>query len=296
MVTLDEAGRNREHASVRPAVGPRRALVEHDFVLDFRGTTRRRWKVLPDLAPHIIVHLPASGAPPTLRLVGARRHAIEVDVSGRAWTVGVRLAPGALPALTGLPASDFTDRSVEAASLPGWSDAVDRFHERAAAATEAGDPEDVRHALTSLVAHRVKAAGEVSWVARGLGRVARAPGRTKVSEVAARLGLASRTLRLRAAAEMGLGPKQILRVGRLFRSLAVADARGYTGWAAVASCTGYADQAHLVRDFGRLLGESPTSWALRRADADSSKPASAPGRTFPDSGARPDAQSREEGT
>ena len=38
---------------------------------------------------------------------------------------------------------------------------------------------------------------------------------------------------------------------------------GWRGWAAVAAELGYADQAHLTRDFRRHLGTSPSAYLAR---------------------------------
>ena len=45
--------------------------------------------------------------------------------------------------------------------------------------------------------------------------------------------------------------------------LAQTEASG--GWAAIAAESGYADQAHLAREFFDLAGEAPTAWARRQA-------------------------------
>ena len=81
-----------------------------------------------------------------------------------------------------------------------------------------------------------------------------------MSEAADRLGLATRTLRGIAKDGLGLSPKQYARVERLFRAL------GQTGpatWAERAVRSGFADQAHLVRECRKLLGETPTRFAAR---------------------------------
>ena len=41
--------------------------------------------------------------------------------------------------------------------------------------------------------------------------------------------------------------------------------RDLAGWAGIAAESGYADQAHLAREFADLAGESPTAWARRQA-------------------------------
>ena len=42
-----------------------------------------------------------------------------------------------------------------------------------------------------------------------------------------------------------------------------------SGWARIAAESGYADQAHLAREFSALAGETPTAWARRLALTDS---------------------------
>lgn len=70
----------------------------------------------------------------------------------------------------------------------------------------------------------------------------------------------------RLTGEIGLAPKRILRIQRLHRSLALSQ-QGACGWAQVASGSGFADQAHMVREFVDLLGESPTVWRQRGGEA-----------------------------
>ncbi len=61
------------------------------------------------------------------------------------------------------------------------------------------------------------------------------------------------------AAEFGLKPKETARVARFTRARSAAAQPG-TGLAAVAAAHGYADQAHLTREWRRLAGCTPTDW------------------------------------
>ena len=58
---------------------------------------------------------------------------------------------------------------------------------------------------------------------------------------------------------IGLGPKSVSRIVRLNRAIAAAKAGD--GWAGIAADCGYADQAHMVREFRELAGNSPVAWA-----------------------------------
>jgi AraC-like DNA-binding protein len=264
VVTLDEAGRGAATARVDAVTGPGAVMVEHAFVLDFRALRRTRWKVLPDTAAHLLLHIDPDGEglePRALVLVGARTRAIETDVSARAWTVGVRLRPGALPVLTGLPADDLTDRAARAAEL--WGRRAADVDERAAEVAADG-PQAVRAVLLDFVDELAGRAAAVPWTARALARGVQArSGVRRVRDMADELGIAPRTLRARSRSEVGLAPKRFARIHRLFRALELA--RGGVSWSEVAARAGFVDQPHLVRDFRALLGESPTRFLSRAA-------------------------------
>ena len=60
-------------------------------------------------------------------------------------------------------------------------------------------------------------------------------------------------------AETGMSPKQLCRHVR-FETVVSLLADGSSSLAEVAAETGYADQAHLSREFARMAGCSPTQW------------------------------------
>ncbi|WP_307856038.1 helix-turn-helix domain-containing protein [Nocardioides faecalis] len=82
-------------------------------------------------------------------------------------------------------------------------------------------------------------------------------GGARVGAVAASVGLSRRRLGDLVRAECGVRPKQLHRVSRF------ASARGLLGrlpLAEVAARCGFADQAHLTREWTALAGCSPTVW------------------------------------
>jgi AraC-like DNA-binding protein len=97
---------------------------------------------------------------------------------------------------------------------------------------------------------------EVAWA---FDRIIVTGGRAKVASIAERIGWSRKHLARRFADEIGLGPKSVSRIVRLSRAIAAART-GSDGWADIAADCGYADQAHLVREFHALAGASPTAW------------------------------------
>ena len=55
---------------------------------------------------------------------------------------------------------------------------------------------------------------------------------------------------------------------RFHQACRLAKAGAAPGWAGIAADSGYADQAHLVRELAALAGETPTAWARRVALSD----------------------------
>ena len=62
---------------------------------------------------------------------------------------------------------------------------------------------------------------------------------------------------------MGINPKWVIRRYRLHEVTERLAKGAAIDWAGLAADLGYADQAHFVRDFTKMFGESPTQYALR---------------------------------
>ena len=89
--------------------------------------------------------------------------------------------------------------------------------------------------------------------------------RTRSTDLVHALGVSERQLRRRFDAAVGYGPKTLQRVLRFQRFLARITPRGeISDLAQLAAETGYADQAHLTREVGRLSGLSPAGLARNR--------------------------------
>lgn len=96
-------------------------------------------------------------------------------------------------------------------------------------------------------------------VARAMQRLGDGAG---VAETADEVGYSRRHLRELFRAEVGVGPKEYQRIARFeaTRTPLVAAAQGHGSLAEVAVAAGYADQAHLTREWTALAGCPPTTW------------------------------------
>ncbi|MFJ2111832.1 helix-turn-helix domain-containing protein [Streptomyces sp. NPDC087850] len=158
------------------------------------------------------------------------------------YCAGVRFAPGAAPALLGVPAYELRDRRVELAEL--WSPAEVRV--LTARIESAADPAAALEDITLERAALTPPDPLLRAVVDGLDA-----GRT-VAATAEAVGLGARQLHRRSLAAFGYGPKTLARVLRLQRALALV--RDGVPYAEAALRAGCADQAHLARESQELTG------------------------------------------
>ncbi|MFF9164746.1 DUF6597 domain-containing transcriptional factor [Streptomyces longwoodensis] len=83
----------------------------------------------------------------------------------------------------------------------------------------------------------------------------------RVADFARAEGLSVRLLQRLFSAYVGVGPKWVILRYRIHEALERAETERAVDWAALAADLGYADQAHLVRDFTATVGVPPTAYA-----------------------------------
>ena len=84
-----------------------------------------------------------------------------------------------------------------------------------------------------------------------------------IRTLAGELGWSHRHLIARFRREIGLPPKAVARIVRFERALRLArQAEPPAGRRSPGTC-GYADQAHLIRDFRAFAGTTPGAWTRR---------------------------------
>ncbi|MGW7043634.1 AraC family transcriptional regulator [Streptomyces avermitilis] len=83
----------------------------------------------------------------------------------------------------------------------------------------------------------------------------------RVGDFARAEGMSVRVMQRLFAAYVGVGPKWIILRHRIHQALEQAETSREVDWAGLAADLGYADQAHLVRDFTATVGVPPTAYA-----------------------------------
>ncbi|MFF3601797.1 helix-turn-helix domain-containing protein [Kitasatospora indigofera] len=220
-------------------------LVRHVWVV--------RWNIPPGEArPQRVLSYPAFNAvlePGHARLFGPDPRLDVHELRGASWAVGVLFRPAAASVLTQTPPRDLLGRGE---ALPGAP---------LGAVGEAMASDAARQRLIELLGR---------WLgplARGLDQRAMTVNAvcqlaesdasiTRVDELAARVGVTTRTLERLVREQVGVSPKWLIDCRRLQQ--AAARLRGDVGeLSALAAELGYADYAHFSRAYKKVLGETP---------------------------------------
>ncbi|MEU1476970.1 helix-turn-helix domain-containing protein [Streptomyces sp. NPDC001668] len=217
---------------------------------------------LPDPATRVIVRSEARGRP-TLLVSGPRVRATYHPAKRHVSCTEVRLAPGVVRPLLGVPAVDLVGRVVPLAALPG------RTARQLAYELGRLKPEEVAARLADVLPDLLPTAADGARaellraaVAALSVRSGRTPG--QVGEVARELAVSERQLRNLFSDGVGLSPKHYARIDRVRAVLAHATELASAELAAV---TGYYDQSHMTSDFRTLMGVPPRSYFAGRLPA-----------------------------
>ena len=192
-------------------------------------------------------------------VIVAGLHPVAARVEQPVQQRGVQLAlhPLAAPALLGCRAAELVGLGDHGHEVLGRVAA--ELHDRVCSRADADSQLDVVQQWLRTRAAGTRGTSVRPEVARAWQVVQHSEGRCRVEDLAREVALSPRQLRTLMVAETGLSPKQLCRASR-FDNVVAELARGSRGLAEIAYVTGYADQAHLTREFRQMAGCSPTRW------------------------------------
>ena len=231
------------------------AFVEYFWVVrwDLRGEQPHEQAILPH--PNVNLAFESAGA----AVFGVDRKIFTRRLSGAGKALGVRFRPGGFRPFYSAPILTLNDRVVPARGIFG--PAADRTCEvvMAAASDEAMTAAAaglLRGASPRPDPAMEQVAGVVAWITAD-------PGLRRVGQLADACGIPERRLQRLFADYVGVSPKWVMRRARLHEAALRAESGAGVDWAALAADLGYADQAHLTRDFTATLGIPPAQYAAR---------------------------------
>jgi AraC-like DNA-binding protein len=221
--------------------------VEHYWTIEWDLPEPALRETLPYPSAHLILE------PGVAQFSGVHTKKFSRMLSGKSRVLGAKFLPGGLrPFVTG-PVSAFTDKVFDLHEVFG--EAARGLDQRALAHTDHHaaiavvesflrdlDPRwDEQVALTSRIARRIANDREIRTV----------------EQLAEEFHLGVRKLQRLFGDYIGVSPKWTIRRYRLQEAAERIAASAAIDWIRIALDLGYADQAHFIRDFRKLIGTSP---------------------------------------
>lgn len=189
-------------------------------------------------------------------------------LSGDGWAAGVMFEPAAGALLTGGHVSQWTDTHAELAEVFGRRGEDLAAHIRTAMSSDpvaAQAQSAVVDGYHDFLRRHLPVDEQGLLVNEVVAHVEDNPEVTRVADVCAHFGIGERSLQRLIRHRVGLTPKWLVRRRRI-QDATWRLRTGATTIAAVAADLGYADEAHLSRDFRRVTGMTPGAFAAHYAD------------------------------
>jgi AraC-like DNA-binding protein len=229
------------------------AFVDFYWIVrwDLRGRPPHEQTILPH--PNVNLAFEASGA----GIYGVDRSLFTRRLSGQGQALGVRFRPGCFRPFWQAPISQLSDRVVPAVLVFGPLAEKTR-QEIMCAESDADMTAHAESLLYSALPERDPVAEQAADL---VALITSSPALRRVDELSAASGLSVRSLQRLFADYVGVNPKWVMRRARLHEAAERADSGQVVDWAALALDLGYADQAHLTREFTTTIGEPPARYA-----------------------------------
>ncbi|MEU6391871.1 helix-turn-helix domain-containing protein [Streptomyces sp. NPDC046939] len=251
--------RFRRHTPAEPL----RPYVENYWLIDWDLPAPYASHIVPHPAVNLTFQWDEDDGPPYGELTGVSAPGLYTrKLAGRGRVCGAKFWPGAFrPFVPEVPVAEWTGRVLPYEEVFPATDV-------AAVVAPEPDPDDDRARVAALDAYLLALApaepDPAAELARGLvARIRAGRGVRRVADLARQEGMSVRSLQRLFAAHVGVSPKWCILRYRIHEALetaaAHADGPG-VDWAALAADLGYADQAHLVRDFTATVGVPPTAY------------------------------------
>lgn len=191
---------------------------------------------------------------------GASDRYVVTETDGAQEGLVVELTLPGARRLLGRPLHELGDRMIALSDLLG-----PRAEEMLGRIIEAPSPAARLQLLEAAIESRIaqgadRAARDLEWA--WTLQHARA-GRVPVAQLAEVIGCSRKHLAVRFTREFGLSPKLLARIMRFDRAIRVIRSGKLASWSDLAAECGFADQAHMAREFVAFAGDPPTA-LLRR--------------------------------
>lgn len=230
------------------------AFVEHYWIVrwDIQDGQSFETEIIPD--PSVNIAVTSEQAEITGLVTGK----FSYTISGNGVVLGIKFKPGGFYPFFKKPIDRLTNQKLALTTLFS----VTRI-KRLAADLEKSDHDLIASAEKLLRSKRPEEDPNIYAIEEIITQIQKDPTLTSVQAVCEKYELSERTLQHTFQRYVGIGLKWIISRYRLQDIVAQID-KGETDWATLAQDYGFSDQSHFIRDFKKIVGETPATYSKRK--------------------------------
>jgi AraC-like DNA-binding protein len=227
-------------------------------------------KVLPNGGVELVVHrsdrrceLELGGQwvnSPGYSLIGLWSGPYRVRFRKRVEVFGIQFKPEGILPISGIPASEFVDDPADMEAVKGrdFRDLCHRLREIDST------PQRIQCVESFLEKQLRIKEPDRDYLAEAVGLIRREAGQISVEELSRQVFISRRQLEREFKANIGMSPKMYIRIARLNRAHRLLERDPSPNLAGLSYETGYADQAHFIREFKALTGVTSSEFVAGR--------------------------------
>jgi AraC-like DNA-binding protein len=235
-------------------------FVEHYWILEWDLPAPQTNQVLSHPSVHLAIETGRSG------VYGVITKTFTRVTEGKGRVIGTKFRPGGFRPFVQTNISAFTDRRFTPAEV---FDDGGELEERVLQHQDHGAAIAVIE--TFLRGRHPQPDETIARIGSMVGRIAADRDLIRVEQLVDLFGLGARQLQRLFSTWVGVSPKWVIQRYRLHEAAERVAAGGPIDWAALALDLGYADQAHFIRDFKRIVGKTPAEYAKKMKQGETSR-------------------------
>jgi AraC-like DNA-binding protein len=227
------------------------SFVEHYWIARWDLPEPEVAEVVPQPSIQMVLQAGAS------EVVGLSRERLSRPLVGRGRMLGTKFRPGAFRPFLRHAVSTLAGKRLPLTAVfgPGANALEDRALRHDSDHAAIAVVEDFLRSIEPCADANMVLAGHI------VARIAGDRGLTRVDHLAAQFDVSARALQRLFSEYVGASPKRVILCHRLFEATDRVAREGEFDWADVALDLGFADQAHFIREFKKLVGRSPAEYA-----------------------------------
>ncbi len=237
---------------------------------NIRAANRISHLVIPNGYIELIIHLSdlhcdlfdtqSWSQSPDYTIIGLFSKPYEVQFGSHVKVFGIRFKPEGIYNLFGIPASKFVGSYEDMTLVLGreFREFCERLKEKQSTRNRIHHTE--QYLFNSALRNKI----QITYVNRAAELIRKTNGALRIEELSDKVCISLRQLEREFKDKVGMTPKQYLRISRMNEVQRILETNHSLSFTEIAHQSGYADQAHFIRDFKRIIGEKPTIFVRDR--------------------------------